>query len=725
MKKAVIILFLFSFTALYGQFSKPTGAVTIPTYSFMRVPADSSIVIYQGATNLYNQLWSRHDTVKLKSLATNYKVQAGNAGKKYYHGIQTIGAYSFNNTSHVFTVASGGLTYWNQGTKYTTTSAVTVDIDDATLVTNKLYFIYFSDATGVLRVSQTPWNWYTHTFVATLFWNGSEGAIQDEDHTYTRNIDWQKWAHYTIGTRYSSGLSLTAPTTANDATLSIGSGTIYDEDQEITISPQSTMRGWYKTSSLVMTYSNYSFPYLGTSGAPLYLDTDTYTLTTFASNRFAVYWLYASNDVTRPIYVIPSHVSTTYTTIANARSEVAPDLSLIPINAEMKIIYKVIYSGDGQFQESTDYRGSSPLPAGGSSSTTAGAVSFSPYGTITQTTVQKALEEFNDSTFKNLTQYYVPKYNNKNFIKSQIYANTTGVGINNIDPQQPIEVTATGTGDYVPIAAFYAPNNNLNGFASQYRFGAAGSTGNSAEFRFIGNGANNAGNRLDFGFWGYATPAMSITLGTKVGIGTINPSEKLHVVGKIQADSLIKGYDIQTNNRYFIGSSSGSAGQTIISAGAGSATWGNPIVLTTNDTTGVATYTGSTRTLNIPNYKTRAYVPYAGATANVSIGSYTMTASNFCLSSDRRLKTDIHYLHKSDYLPVNFVSYRMKSEPNLVRYGVIAQDIERVNPELVQTDEQGIKSVSYIDLLILKVAELEDRVRRLENRHGLSKMTIE
>jgi hypothetical protein len=221
-------------------------------------------------------------------------------------------------------------------------------------------------------------------------------------------------------------------------------------------------------------------------------------------------------------------------------------------------------------------------------------------------------------------------------------------------------------------------------------------------------------------------PDDGLIVSGKVGIGTINPSEKLHVVGKIQADSLIKGYDIQTNNRYFIGSSSGSTGQTIISAGAGSATWANPIVLTTNDTTGVATYTASTRTLNIPNYKTgsSSYVPYTGATGNVTLGTHQITASNFCLSSDRKLKQEINYITDQDFITVDFVKYRFKNDPIRLRYGVIAQEIELVNHDLVVTDQNGEKSVSYIDLLVLKIAELEDRLRRLENRHGISKLTI-
>jgi hypothetical protein len=51
--------------------------------------------------------------------------------------------------------------------------------------------------------------------------------------------------------------------------------------------------------------------------------------------------------------------------------------------------------------------------------------------------------------------------------------------------------------------------------------------------------------------------------------------------------------------------------------------------------------------------------------------------------------------------------------------GVLAQEVERVFPELVTTDEQGHKRVNYIGLfapLIEAVKELDERVRALEKR---------
>ena len=55
--------------------------------------------------------------------------------------------------------------------------------------------------------------------------------------------------------------------------------------------------------------------------------------------------------------------------------------------------------------------------------------------------------------------------------------------------------------------------------------------------------------------------------------------------------------------------------------------------------------------------------------------------------------------------------------------GVIAQDAEKVFPELVETTPEGLKRVTYEGLiapLIEAVKELDERVRVLEERLGRS-----
>lgn len=99
--------------------------------------------------------------------------------------------------------------------------------------------------------------------------------------------------------------------------------------------------------------------------------------------------------------------------------------------------------------------------------------------------------------------------------------------------------------------------------------------------------------------------------------------------------------------------------------------------------------------------------------------SNTVTATNFILSSDERLKTNIRTVDKSKRLSVEWKNFELKSEEGQNRYGVIAQELELVHPEFVRTDDEGFKSVAYIDLLIAKNIELEDRLEALEAKMEL------
>ena len=93
----------------------------------------------------------------------------------------------------------------------------------------------------------------------------------------------------------------------------------------------------------------------------------------------------------------------------------------------------------------------------------------------------------------------------------------------------------------------------------------------------------------------------------------------------------------------------------------------------------------------------------------------TITATNFIGSSDERLKTKIEPLRFS-HIPIKFKTFELKSEPGVKRTGVIAQELEKTNPEFVRKDENGMLSVASIDLLFAKVAELEARIKELETR---------
>jgi hypothetical protein len=75
------------------------------------------------------------------------------------------------------------------------------------------------------------------------------------------------------------------------------------------------------------------------------------------------------------------------------------------LSPEIVLLYRFIYRGNGDFQEYSDYRLSSSLPGGGSTSTTASAVTFVPYGNIASTNVQAALQELDDEKLSSITDH--------------------------------------------------------------------------------------------------------------------------------------------------------------------------------------------------------------------------------------------------------------------------------------------------------------------------------
>jgi len=93
----------------------------------------------------------------------------------------------------------------------------------------------------------------------------------------------------------------------------------------------------------------------------------------------------------------------------------------------------------------------------------------------------------------------------------------------------------------------------------------------------------------------------------------------------------------------------------------------------------------------------------------------TFTGTNFILSSDRRLKKNIQPIGDMSWVDdIHFKSFYMNNDlTGRLRYGVVAQELETVNPHLVSTGDNGYKAVSYIDLLIAKVARQDELMKKL------------
>ena len=96
-----------------------------------------------------------------------------------------------------------------------------------------------------------------------------------------------------------------------------------------------------------------------------------------------------------------------------------------------------------------------------------------------------------------------------------------------------------------------------------------------------------------------------------------------------------------------------------------------------------------------------------------------MIAPTYLNSSDERLKKDIETISENDIdkvKNVDFKSYKFKFDDSR-HYGIIAQDVEKAGlTELVTNGADGMKSVDYISLLILKIAELENELKSLKEQ---------
>ena len=111
-----------------------------------------------------------------------------------------------------------------------------------------------------------------------------------------------------------------------------------------------------------------------------------------------------------------------------------------------------------------------------------------------------------------------------------------------------------------------------------------------------------------------------------------------------------------------------------------------------------------------------AGLTYDGVSLSVTgtiTSSADMTSTDFDLSSDERLKTNITDL-KPERMDTVYKQFELKSQPGRMRCGVIAQELQEKYPELVKEDVDGMLSVSYFDLLIREIVFLKEKVKQLE-----------
>jgi hypothetical protein len=147
----------------------------------------------------------------------------------------------------------------------------------------------------------------------------------------------------------------------------------------------------------------------------------------------------------------------------------------------------------------------------------------------------------------------------------------------------------------------------------------------------------------------------------------------------------------------------GATNQTVIGYEA-TGQYNNSVVLGNDDVTAI--YMGE-------DSGAKVYAGEGNFTGNMTIGG------DVVVSSDARLKANIVSLGSTlaKLLLIDGKTYTMKKDGKQ-KIGVLAQDIQKVFPELVTTDDKKMLAVNYqglVPVLINALKEQDDKISRLEN----------
>lgn len=143
----------------------------------------------------------------------------------------------------------------------------------------------------------------------------------------------------------------------------------------------------------------------------------------------------------------------------------------------------------------------------------------------------------------------------------------------------------------------------------------------------------------------------------------------------------------------------------------------------TNDSGYITSYTDTKNTTGSTNSSSKLYLVGAISQASSPVtysnsGVYTQSgavyaSAGFYDTSDMRVKDNIESIDVSKADKIRLVEFD-RTDREHHGYGVIAQELETVYPSMVNTDENGFKTVNYSEIYAVKIKYLEDKIAALE-----------
>ena len=320
--------------------------------------------------------------ISISSVSGNYTIASTNlvhVDSKQPQGFINRTDSSISVSGNIFTIAPTGssYSYYNQGIKVIKTSGDSLTIPNLT----QINYIHFDTINNQLSNKTTGFDFTTDIPIAYIAWNsgvspsGQMTFFAEERHGIVMDTSTHKWIHNTFGAQYIDGLSIGSyvlggnGSSNSHATISIGNGTLYQEDIEINItdssstdpfcqelSPIAQIPVYYHEGSTGQWVKNTATDYPVKYGAngPQYnlFSGGTWTIPDVSpggQTRYFAVWILATNQIDDPIVsIMGQRIDSNQGSAESNNSWSDVNLTNLPLS-EVKPLYRLIFAGDSDY----------------------------------------------------------------------------------------------------------------------------------------------------------------------------------------------------------------------------------------------------------------------------------------------------------------------------------------------------------------------------------------